>query len=186
MRKSLRIVVLLSLSLLLVMVSGMLGCSKEEKSKELVAPQITIRDFSKEATIIPADANDLAAKTVVVDMALMITNPNDFEICAESFLMKVYVDGLKLEDPAYTENLYVPSGETVTFHKVFVFQPMAVIINLMGLGESFEEAMPPALAIWDKVTADTATWDLECVAAISSEWGDLNKTYQLSWTMPSD
>ena len=186
MRKTRQKLVLIVMGLCLLLAGGVVSCGEEEVIRQLVAPEVDIGFFYRDATVVPADPNDMAAMTVVMDMALNITNPNDFEISAQSFLMRVFIDGQRIEDPNYLEKIYIPGNESVTFHRRFVVQPMAIIIDLMmGTGKSFMDATAIAMPIWNKVTADTAKWDLECRAVISSEWGDKDKTYQLSWTKPS-
>jgi hypothetical protein len=184
MRKVSLIFMLVGLSLLVVMGSG-IACKKEAK-EEVLSPQMAIIEVSKEATLDPSDPNDLANKGVALEMALEISNPNDFEISISSLMIDLSVDGTTVEHPNITERFYVPGKTTVFVRRVFVYQPMSVIGTLMAYGgKTFPDAMAITLGIWDKVINETAEYDAACSAAISSEFGDLTETYQLSWVMPT-
>jgi hypothetical protein len=52
----------------------------------------------------------------------------------------------------------------------------------MILGKSAAEAMAESGDLFTEITTGTPTWDVDCRANISSEFGDLTQRYQLSWT----
>ena len=189
-----------------LVVGTLIGCDDDDDDdKDVAAPAMSIVEVTKEkVTDFSENTFGMLAglmsemggaqalggialqevQSATMDMALRITNPNEFEICVESLLLTVSVNDVVTGRPNLVDAVYIPANTSVVTHRTFTFAPFDAMVGGMFEGKSPPEIMGSLMPVWGEVTKGAPTWTVDCHAFVSSEYGNISKDYQLNWSMP--